>query len=499
MNMTVNTQIMRYLSSKYDKEKIILILHENNLFGQLGDLFITFNDNDLKKLKKEKIGVKYLEIVLRKLCILMDKNKIRYCTFKGVVLANRLYGDNNCRQLNDLDIFVYQQDFDKALKLFKKEGAVLVSESELKNPHHAVLVIQHVFIEIHRNVLSPLIGINEDYLHNNIDYFRLLNYNFKTFSITATLLHLLYHLYMDTCLPSNNIYAISAKTSIGIANRFLYRAYEIALFAEKFSKGIRWDDIISDIKTQKLRIIFKYMIDDILEIFPNAFPQELKKAIYNKSYIENEEQMLFYKFLEGHKNHKQEKNYLLCEFIKKFWQRKNNNALIIPDGSAIVLEDKDFNEFKCICNISRNDKKIHLEFTIEDDDIFFSDLGNYDTQKSDGIHLILCSTTEYSYNSIFFFPKNTKENNKVIPYDFLEGKVVENDIIASYEMIKNGYKINVTLTEEFITKNHLESFFYLGLVVSSCSSKTKHREKQLVLSSPADQWYNPLHFAKINI
>ena len=146
-NMKVNTQIMGYLNSKYDKEKIILILRENNLFGQLGDLFITFNDNDLKELKKKKIGVKYLENILRKLCILMDKNKIRYCTFKGVILANRLYGDNNCRQLNDIDVFVHQQDFDKALEIFQKEGAVLVSKAELKNPHHAVLVIQHVFIE----------------------------------------------------------------------------------------------------------------------------------------------------------------------------------------------------------------------------------------------------------------------------------------------------------------------------------------------------------------
>jgi len=492
-------RIFDYINKNVDPTNIKNWLYDNELLNTVG----IYYDSCVKSAEQfsllNTLATQKNSKQLFKVCEIFDTNDIDYITFKGVVLSCRLYNNPYLRLCGDIDIFVNNKNFNSALELLLTNGYTVDSVSNLKNEHHIVLNNGITTLELHKNILNPFTKINETYMRDHTENVVISNQKIQTFDITATLLHLFYHLYMDTCLPSNNIYAISAKTRIGIANRFLYRAYEIALFSKKYFKEIKWIDIISDIKTQKLRIIFKYMVDDILEIFPNAFPQELKKAIYNKSYIENEEDMFFYKFLEGYKNHKQEKRYLLCEFIEKFWQRGNNNALLNLAGSAIVLEDKDFNEFKCICNISRNDKKIHLEFTIEDDDIFFSDLGNYDTQKSDGIHLILCSTTEYSYNSIFFFPKNTKENNKVIQYDFLESRVIENDIIASYEMIENGYKLNVTLTEEFITKNHLESFFYLGLVVSSCSSKTKHREKQLVLSSPTDQWYNPLHFAKINI
>ena len=497
-NMGKYQELLEYLTKNHilDKHNI----NEKNISFWVSNEFK--NNEFINSYTKSERIKKVFYIIRKNKCLqlinILSKSGIPYILFKGIVLAERLYELPYYRPIGDIDLFVSQEYYYQVVNILQNNQYDMIERTKDTN-HHVVFNDNDVSIELHKNILNPFTNIDETYIRNHTETISIEGNKITTFDVTATLLHLIYHLYMDTYLASNNIYFFANKEQFGIAKRFLYRAYEIALFSEKYFKEIKWNDIISDIKTQKLRIIFKYMVDDILEIFPNAFPQALKKAIYNKSYIENEDDMLFYKFLEGHKNHKQEKRYLLCEFIEKFWQRGNNNALLNLDGSAIVLEDKDFNEFKCICNISRNDKKIHIEFTIEDDDIFFSDLGNYDTQKSDGIHLILCSTTEYSYNSIFFFPKNTKENNKVIPYDFLEGKVVENDIIASYEMIKNGYKMNVTLTEEFITKNHLDSFFYLGLVVSSCSSKTKHREKQLVLSSPADQWYNPLHFAKINI
>ena len=498
-SMKTTQQLNKFIAT-ISKDTVKQVINDNNL-NLLVNAEYTGTDKNahISIIRNNRSKYTYNLYTLLNIRDVFCKNNIPLITFKGMSLAKMLYQDRTIRPVGDIDIYVGEEQFETAINLLFGIGFSLKKANGLDNVHHVVLTNKYTVIELHRHILTPLIGVSEKYLLNHTGNLTINKVQIKTFDVTATLLHLIYHLYMDTYLASNNIYFFTNRKQFGIAKRFIFRAYEIALFAEKYFKDIKWNDIISDIKTQKLRIIFKYMVDDILEIFPNAFPQELKKAIYNKSYIKNEDDMLFYKFLEGHKNHKQEKKYLLCEFIEKFWQKKNNNALLNLDGSAIVLEDKDFNEFKCICNISRNDKKIHIEFTIEDDDIFFSDLGNYDTQKSDGIHLILCSTTDYSYNSIFFFPKNTKENNKVIPYDFLESKVVENDIIASYEMIKNGYKINVTLTEGFITKNHLESFFYLGLVVSSCSSKTKHREKQLVLSSPADQWYNPLHFAKINI
>ena len=503
-NMKVNTQIMGYLNSKYDKEKIILILRENNLFGQLGDLFITFNDNDLKELKKKKIGVKYLENILRKLCILMDKNKIRYCTFKGVILANRLYGDNNCRQLNDIDVFVHQQDFDKALEIFQKEGAVLVSKAELKNPHHAVLVIQHVFIELHRNVLSPLIGIIENYLHNNIDYFRLLDYNFKTFSITATLLHLLYHLYMDTYSATGSLYNIFANKSISKAGRFLYRAYEIALFSEKYYNQIKWEDIIEDIKKQKLRIIFKKMIMDILEIFPEAFPQSFLHTVYNLNYVNNERDYLYKYFNESNMNNSNNFDVLLIDYINNNWDSRRENNIHKKVGENISLVKKSSNEIykdlSCDIITEKTIEGLKIVFRVSNDDFYISDSGDYNTQTSDGVHLLLCGTEQYSYNSIFLFPKEIDGEINVVVCDVLNSanKVLDDNLIkADFSKTENDYTITAILSNKFLKENYLTSYLYMGLVISDCSSETHHRKNELILSEKSSEWYNPIYFAKI--
>ena len=157
--MEVNNQLKEYLYSIYDKNDIVDILHKNSLFGLIGDQFVNFDDNDYKVLKKKKIDVRYLENALKKICILLDKNQIEYCTFKGVVIANQLYGDNNCRQLSDIDIFVPHHEFDNALVILEKEGFVLKNKDGLKNQHHVVLTNQHIIIELHRNILTPLIGM----------------------------------------------------------------------------------------------------------------------------------------------------------------------------------------------------------------------------------------------------------------------------------------------------------------------------------------------------
>ena len=51
-----------------------------------------------------------------------------------------------------------------------------------------------------------------------------------------------------------------------------------------------------------------------------------------------------------------------------------------------------------------------------------SDIDNYDTQTSDGVHLLLCGTEKYSYNSIFFFPKQIDGEIRVVVCDVLNNR-----------------------------------------------------------------------------
>ena len=149
----------------------------------------------------------------------------------------------------------------------------MLEENGMSNPHHVVLASGKTVVELHRNILHPMLGIHEEFLLGNLQPCTINQHNITTFNETAGILHLIYHLYMDAYLASYDMYSAIMQRKIPKANRFLYRAYEIALFSEKYSDKINWEAIEADLKRQKLRAIFGRMVFDIVEIFPEAFPE----------------------------------------------------------------------------------------------------------------------------------------------------------------------------------------------------------------------------------
>ena len=95
---------------------------------------------------------------------------------------------------------------------------------------------------------------------------------------------------MDSWFLAGSLYNIYATKIVLKAGRFLYRAYEIALYSEKYFKEINWNDVEEDIRHQKLCLVFKKMMRDILEIFPNAFPDSFAQMILQLEYVDAEEQ-----------------------------------------------------------------------------------------------------------------------------------------------------------------------------------------------------------------
>lgn len=500
--MKVDNQLKEYLCSIYNKKEIIDILYKNSLFGLLGSAFVSFSNDDLKVLKKKRIDVRYLENALRKLCILMDKNQIEYFAFKGVVIANQLYGNNNCRQLSDIDLFVPQYDFDRAITILENEGFILKSKEELKNQHHVVLISQPVVIELHRNILTPLIKIDESYLHKNIITLDLFGYKIKTFDTTVTLVHLIYHLYMDTYLVSGNMYSLMTTKKYPQARRFLYRAYEISLFSEKYFNEIKWEDIERDVKSQKLRIIFKKMIFDILRIFPSAFPKSFVDTVRKIDYVEDERDKLYKYLIDIDINDSDDFDALISKFIDDNWDARKKKNICKKVGETISLTNKllrDKQDLNCVIDTEKNTKGLKIVFKVSNDDFYISETGNYDTQTSDGVHLLLCGTEQYSYNSIFFFPKQIDGKIRVVVCDVLNNRNIVSDNLIKTEFSKadKDYTITAMLSNEFLKENNLNSYLYMGLVISDCSSETHRRKNQLILSEEDSQWYNPVYFAKI--
>ena len=414
-----------------------------------------------------------------------------------------MYDDLDLRPAGDIDIYVIPNKFNSAMSILKKHGFVFRNSDTINNNHHVQYIKGHIELELHKKLFNPFIKIDETYLQNNICSFILFNQNILTFNITATFLHLIYHLYMDTYLVFyKSLYYTLLNKPIPKAQRFLFRAYEIALFSEKYCDEIKWEDIIEDIKKQKLCISFEKMIMDILEIFPGAFPDTFIKTVYRLDYIENETDRLYNDMLASDKNNI---GRLLCNYIDNNWTLRKENNIHIQIGDSFDLIKNSITqqcetELSCKIATKKMPDGIELTITVSDDDFCFSKIDNFDTMASDGVHLLLCSTENYSYNSIFFFPKLIDNKIKIWAYDVLNNTVLDEDFVKTYfSETKDGYIITILFSNEFIINNHMKNYFYMGLVVSDCNSEEKHRTNGIILSAVDSEWYNPIYFAKINM
>lgn len=479
-------------------------LNNDNLIYLLAEEFkddFIFDDTVKSNLKILFAG---FQGVLLKIVTVFKENNISYIMFKGIPLACALYDEPYRRSIGDIDVFVESNVYNIALALLIRMNYKIKYEKGIENPHHIVLTNDKVTIELHKNLYHPMIGIRENFLRTNLASYTIKKHEVLTFNKTAIILHLIYHLYMDTYSATGSLYNIFANKSISKAGRFLYRAYEIALFSEKYYNQIKWEDIIEDIKKQKLRIIFKKMIMDILEIFPEAFPQSFLHTVYNLNYVNNERDYLYKYFNESNMNNSNNFDVLLIDYINNNWDSRRENNIHKKVGENISLVKKSSNEIykdlSCDIITEKTIEGLKIVFRVSNDDFYISDSGDYNTQTSDGVHLLLCGTEQYSYNSIFLFPKEIDGEINVVVCDVLNSanKVLDDNLIkADFSKTENDYTITAILSNKFLKENYLTSYLYMGLVISDCSSETHHRKNELILSEKSSEWYNPIYFAKI--
>lgn len=228
---------------------------------------------------------------LLQICSVLIQQNIPYITLKGIALAHILYDDFASRNIGDLDIYVSPEHFESALNTLYKLNYEAIDKITIYNKHHVALHNGKIIVELHKNILNPSLEICEAYMLSHMENIEIDKYQVVTLDKTASLLHLLYHLYTDVLLACYNIYPVFLNTNISGTKRFLFRAYEIALFSEKYSDEIHWEHIIEDIKCQKLNFVFKKTMHDILHIFPEAFPNSFVETVYNIKYIEDRKRL----------------------------------------------------------------------------------------------------------------------------------------------------------------------------------------------------------------
>lgn len=506
--MKCDDQILYYIENNYKTfdEKINFLIVN-------GLPFHLYPDAENESLKKSILSNRIYELAtqkeITKINKLFSQNNISAIFFKGVILSHQLYPKTFMRKVGDIDLFVLEGSFETAANILLTLGYAFAKPEKMLAEHHVVFNNDIFFVELHKSIYHPMIGIDEDFLKLSIDSIEINRERFFTFNVTATLLHLLYHLYMDTYLTVGNLYNVFATKSLLKAGRFIYRAYEIALFSEKYFKQIKWDEIINDLKKQKLRVFFETMINDIIEIFPNTFPKSFIDAVNNMEYVIYEKDDL-YKYIMDSNSLNKNIDAILSGYIDYQWNNRVYKNLQIDSVGGFTLDnpiikDQEINNnylLTCNVQVKKSENGIKLFFKVTNDDFCFSKEKDYDTQTSDGVHLIICGTEKYSYNSIFLFPKIVDDEIVVIPVNVLNSENSEiSDLLisTSYQKFETEYIITAVLKNEFLKRNNIEKHFYLGLVISDCSSKTKRRKGELILSNPYNEWYNPVYFAKVSI
>lgn len=285
--MNVNEILFQQLKENFaEKNEIIEYTKKNAMYYSIAYLL----DIDVKKQFYYKTNCLRYRTYIRsflEIKAMFEKFKLNYLVFKGIVLANSIYDTPTKRYVGDLDIYVDREGYPIALMELVKLGYVFRDSTTFYNEHHIVMIKDNVTIELHKNIFNPHMGINEIYLRENTTNIQLEGQEVRTFNVNASFLHLVYHLYMDTWLVWNDTCSFIATGCFPKAFRFYYRAYEIALFSEKYSSVIDWGEIKRDIEKQNFRVIFKKMIMDIVEVFPNVFPIDLLELIYQKDYVED--------------------------------------------------------------------------------------------------------------------------------------------------------------------------------------------------------------------
>jgi len=366
-----------------------------------------------------------------------------------------------------------------------------------------------ISIELHKNIFNPVLGLNEAYLLKNIEPIFSFEHTLYAFDITATILHLIYHLYQDTYWSHHSLHSVLNNVKVPTTKRFLYRAYEIALFSEKYRNEIIWDDIIENLKYQKFRIFFKKMIYDIVNIFPDAFPNRYLQVVNIMEYIDDEHDIWCNRLLSSEYKHKDMAD-ILSGFIDEFWEKRSVKNIHIKAGEGFMLDKPFMKEYKgqqqyelsCTISTEKVDEGLKITFVVSNDDFCFTEIGNYDTNASDGIHLMLFGTEKYSYNSIYVFPKIINGIATAIPIDVKASNWVELDkslMVTSCAYTNSDYTITMLLKDKFLQDNGLSKYLYMGLIVVDCSSETNKRKAELVLSDTYSEWYNPTYFAKVDI
>ncbi len=279
--MSAEFMIREYLDNNFKEDEKFLLIKRNGLTAIMENYYENYPLHDLAgRMKNDNrvIQIVKQDYMLRLFADFKDSN-ISVLYFKGEILQEALYKNIYLRPAGDIDIYVWPDTFDRSKELINKQGYTCIK----KVRHHTQYIKGHISLELHRYLFHPAVELDESFFFDHLSLKDYKGYRHYIFDHTAELLYLFYHLYMHVLLDART-YDHIIGNSVNMAERFLFRAFEIAKYVEIYHKEIDWEQICLNIKAQRLRVDFKNMVTVIHSIFPGCFPVNFMVEAEKKEY-----------------------------------------------------------------------------------------------------------------------------------------------------------------------------------------------------------------------
>lgn len=529
--MSVIEQSIEYIKSYLYKDEIKDFLQNNTMLHIMHNSIVDFGLVDFDELTPKDILRNRVRFAVAKYELefinnLFVSNNIKVTYFKGITLASLLYNPFYIRCTGDIDVFVETCDIDRASELLVSNNYKVENEIGLHNPHHIPFIHNGFKIELHRNIFHPILNINEQYIRTHIKNIQVGDITYNTFDETATLLHLVYHLYMHAALEYVNVknkeiyFTQNFNTFL---NRWFFRIFEIALYVESYKTVINWNDFLSEIcKCRWYDSMFEIFYD-INIIYQGVFPDEVLNRILKLKYDEILPKQVFseyydYKFANSNPNI----SSILKHVVSDTWDsgitiwcpRERDNHYYEVDEYQInkinkhgtylfrgTLPDSPSDiSFKFSLWQNNNTLKIHI--CVIDDVIVMDNDRKHDYLFSDCVCVNLVTVGKvYRQSPIYGFIRKQENELFLDVYDIVHsGKILDTIIDSNVSLTDDGYEIMLSIPLEYIKFNpDLDEHFYMDIMVYDCDNANEGTKTILSVSTMPSELYNPQGYIKVQL
>ena len=219
----IEEQLKFFLDNNFNDEDKFSLIKANGLSAIMENYYSEYPLSEFARNMKSNNRVIHIvkQGQMVKLIKDFNHNDISVLYFKGEVLQSLLFENVDVRPAGDIDIYVVPDKFNTAMSVLKENGFVFRNSNTINNNHHVQYVKGHIKLELHKNLFNPFTKINETIFFDHLIPYQCKGYSCLTFDKTATILHLFYHLYMDTLL-SQRSFDSNMKNNAYMAKRFLF-------------------------------------------------------------------------------------------------------------------------------------------------------------------------------------------------------------------------------------------------------------------------------------